>query len=153
METDIIAAGMFLVVLRFIKYLRVIPGWGPMLLAVVDTLKNATVLLYLAVMMGLQLACAFAFNIAFGADNNYFSSITRSFTTVFKMVCSVLFVVSLMYPCMSESFASLLPQGFSMNDDDYLGWSYPRAAVTIFFFLHVLLSIVLLNLFIGMCNS
>lgn len=85
---DLIAAALFMIVIRFIKYLRVIPGWGPMLLAVVDTLRDSTVLLYLAVMMGLQLACSFAFHIAFGADNNHFSSITRSFITVFRMVCA-----------------------------------------------------------------
>jgi hypothetical protein len=83
---DVIASALFLIVIRFIKYLRVIPGWGPMLLAVVDTLRDSTVLLYLAVMIGLQLACAFAFHIAFGSENNHFSSITRSFITVFRMV-------------------------------------------------------------------
>ena len=81
-----IACALFLIVIRFIKYLRVIPGWGPMLLAVVDTLRDSTVLLYLAVMVGLQLACAFAFYVAFGGENNHFSSITRSFITVFRMV-------------------------------------------------------------------
>jgi hypothetical protein len=87
LRVDIIAIALFLIIIRFIKYLRVIPGWGPMLLAVVDTLRDATVLLYLAVMLGLQIACAFAFHVAFGAENNHFSSITRAFITVFRMVC------------------------------------------------------------------
>ena len=59
-----------------------------MLLAVVDTVRDSTVQLYLLVMIGLQLACAFAFNVAFGTDNIYFSNMSRAFISLFTMVCT-----------------------------------------------------------------
>ena len=75
-----------MIVLRFVRQLRVIPGWGPMLIAVVHTWQDATVLLYLAVMMCFILACAFTFEVAFGLENSNFSTITRAFNSLFRMV-------------------------------------------------------------------
>ena len=75
-----------LLVLRFIRHLRLLPGMGPMLLAIVKTWQHATVILYLGAMIGFVLACAFAFQIAFGAENTNFSSMSRSFMALFQMV-------------------------------------------------------------------
>jgi hypothetical protein len=83
---DVIAIALFFIIIKFIKYLRVIPHWGPMLLAVVDTMRDSAVLLYLLVLLALQLACAFAFHIAFGGENNHFSTMSRSFISMFRMV-------------------------------------------------------------------
>jgi hypothetical protein len=73
-------------VLRFIQYIFLIPGLGPMLLAIVKTWYDATVILYLSAMIGFVMACAFAFQIAFGAENANFGSMSRSFMSLFRMV-------------------------------------------------------------------
>jgi hypothetical protein len=84
--SDVLAFSALLLVLRFVRHLSLLPGLGPMLLAIVKTWQNATVILYLGAMIGFVLACAFAFQIAFGAENPNFSSISRSFMALFQIV-------------------------------------------------------------------
>ena len=50
-ETDVLSLATFVIVLRFVKQLRLLPGWGPMLIAVVRTWQDVTVQLYLGVML------------------------------------------------------------------------------------------------------
>jgi Polycystin cation channel len=95
---DVIAIALFFIIIKFIKYLRVIPHWGPMLLAVVDTMRDSAVLLYLLVLLALQLACAFAFHIAFGGENNHFSTMSRSFISMFRMVGSCVSIGASVFP-------------------------------------------------------
>ena len=40
-ETDVLSLATFVIVLRFVKQLRLLPGWGPMLIAVVRTWQAA----------------------------------------------------------------------------------------------------------------
>jgi hypothetical protein len=85
-RADLLSISVFLVVIRFVRELRIIPGWGPMLIAVVKTWHDATVVLYVGVMICFILACAFSFEIAFGIESGNFSSISRSFMSLFRMV-------------------------------------------------------------------
>ncbi len=52
----------------------------------VKTWHDATVVLYVGVMLCFILACAFSFEIAFGIEQGNFSSITRSYMSLFRMV-------------------------------------------------------------------
>ena len=57
-----------------------------MLMAVVLTWQDVTVVLYLGVMMGLVLAFAVAFHVAFGSENVRYYSLVRSMGSLFRMV-------------------------------------------------------------------
>ena len=97
--TDVLAFAALLLVLRFIQHLRLLPGMGPMLLAIVKTWHDVTVILYLGAMIGFVLACSFAFQIAFGAENPNFSSMSRSFMALFQIVRAQLVGGHLSWQC------------------------------------------------------
>ena len=65
-------------------------GCVAQLIAVVKTWQDATVVLYVGVMMCFILACAFTFEIAFGLEEGNFSTISRAFMALFRMVRSSL---------------------------------------------------------------
>lgn len=83
---DLLAILLTLVVLRLIKHLRFVPRWGPIMVAVVLTWQDIYVQLYLAVALGLTMGFAVSFHVAFGAELPAFSSIARSFASLFDMV-------------------------------------------------------------------
>lgn len=85
-ETDVLAIVLLMVVLRLVKYLRLIPRWGPMMVAVLMTWQDLFVQLYLAVALGLTACIAVSFHVAFGSESPAFSSLSASFLSLFSMV-------------------------------------------------------------------
>jgi ankyrin repeat protein len=84
-EVDLISVLFYLIIFRFIKYARLIPGWGPILLSIIMTIQDVSVILYTAVMIGLTLAFSIAHHVAMGTESAYFSSIVVSFEQLFAM--------------------------------------------------------------------
>lgn len=126
-ETDAIAILMLMLVIRFVKYLRLIPGSGPLAIGILETSLNPTVLMYLAVLLGLQFSFAVGFHIAFG-------SLVAEFDTVF------------------HSFLALFTISFAGDWDSLTG--LPSQVSTVFFFVfYALVAIVLINLFIGIVSD
>lgn len=126
-ETDLIAVLILLFVVRIIKYLRILPGWGPMVVAVLMTWQDASVLTYLAVSLGLTFSLSVAFHAAFGAEVLEFSSIPNSFYVLFTM-----------------SFA---------EDWHEVEGASERGTTTVFYITYVVFAVVLLNLFIGIVTD
>jgi hypothetical protein len=173
---DVLAFASLFLVLRFIRHLSLIPGMGPMLLAIVKTWFDGTVILYLGAMLGFVLACAFAFEIAFGAEDQDFASMSRSFMSLFRMVrqlwrrqqyhrvaltatlrgavqATVVACVSAGAGASSCRVVGAVLQGFTERpevesmDEGIIA----RPASTIFTVFFILLSIILISLFIGGC--
>ena len=71
---------------RFIKYLRLTPDWGPMVVAIIMTWRHPSVLLYLGVSIVLTFAFAISFHVAFGSQAPQFASLLSSFVSLFNMV-------------------------------------------------------------------
>ena len=83
---DLVAVMILLMAARVIKYLRVFPYWGPMVVAVIMTWLDPSVILYLIVAVGLTAAMAVAFLVAFGTQVLEYSTIPESVFTLFTMV-------------------------------------------------------------------
>jgi hypothetical protein len=84
-EVDLISVFVYLLVVRAVRYARLVPGWGPILMAVVSTVTDSAVLLYACVLMVLQFSIGVAHSVAFSSDNAYFSSVLNSFYNLFAM--------------------------------------------------------------------
>ena len=85
-ERDVLAVVLLLIVVRFIKYLRLMPGWGPMVVAIIITAFHPNVVLFLGVGLVLMLGFSVAFHVAFGSEAFQFSSIISTFRSLFNMV-------------------------------------------------------------------
>jgi len=125
--SDLVAVMILLLAARVIKYLRIFPYWGPMVVAVVMTWLDPSVILYLGVTIGLTAALAVAFLVAFGAQVVEFSSLPASVFTLFTM-------------------------SFAEDWHEVEGATF-RPLNTIFYLFYVVFAVVLLNLFIGIVTD
>lgn len=126
-ELDAISVLSFLYGLRFIKYLRLVPGWGPMILAVLRTIVDIDVLLYICVFFFLMLILSFSYVISYGVEIFTFSEIL---TTFFHLFCSAF----------NHGYTTVY------NLDR-------RFIFTFYFIVYVLLSAILVNLFVGIVSD
>jgi len=85
-ERDVLAVVLLLLVVRFIKYLRLTPGWGPMVVAIIITAFHPNVILFLGVGLVLMLGFSISFHVAFGSETSQFASIAETFRSLFNMV-------------------------------------------------------------------
>lgn len=83
-EYDLFAVFLPFVGIRFIKYLRLIPSWGPMVLAVVLTLQNMDVILYLCVMICAMSLFAIAYTVLNATTNIQYATFFSSFYSLFR---------------------------------------------------------------------
>lgn len=83
-QKSIFSVLVFLHFLRLVKYIRVIPTWGPMLLAVISTLENGDVLLYMLVVFYLIFVSAFAFCILYSTEHPLHLTYIHSFYIAFR---------------------------------------------------------------------
>jgi hypothetical protein len=84
-EVDLISVLFYLLVIRAVRYARLVPGWGPILMAVVSTLTDSAVLLYGGVLLVLTFGIGVAHQVALSSDNPYFSSVITSWENLFAM--------------------------------------------------------------------
>lgn len=68
-----------------LQVMRFVPGWGPMLIAVVLTWRDSVVLLYLFVLIGLVCGFGASFVIAFGQEDPNFSSFPRAIISLIRV--------------------------------------------------------------------
>lgn len=127
LETDLLAVAVLLMIIRFVQYLRLIPEWGPMLLAFLMTWQDKIVMLYLSVMTMLIFTFGIAFHVAFGTENPEFASVLRSFYSLFGV-------------------------GFA-GEFDRLQTFQPRVMYTFFYMFYVLMAVIVLNLFVGIVTE
>eukprot|EP01138_Halocafeteria_seosinensis_P013740 gb/GECG01014031.1/.p1 GENE.gb/GECG01014031.1/~~gb/GECG01014031.1/.p1 ORF type:complete len:2125 (+),score=205.59 gb/GECG01014031.1/:1-6375(+) len=127
LETDLLAVTVLLMIIRFVQYLRLIPGWGPMLLAFLMTWQDRIVMLYLSVMAMLIFTFGISFHVAFGTENPEFTSVLRSFYSLFGV-------------------------GFA-GEFDRLTTYQPRVMYTFFYMFYVLMAVIVLNLFVGIVTE
>jgi hypothetical protein len=67
------------------QVLRFVPGWGPMLIAVVLTWRDQIVLLYLTILVGLTAGFSTAFVVAFGQEDPNFSTFPRALLSLLRI--------------------------------------------------------------------
>jgi hypothetical protein len=108
-EVDMISALLYTLVIRALRYARLVPGWGPVLMAILSTIMDRAVLMYVGVLLVMLLSkyrsalclhvrlflrkppfCACAVIavsqfVAFSADSAYFSSLSVTFNNLFAM--------------------------------------------------------------------
>lgn len=128
-EIDFVAIVTLLTLVRLGRYLQLIPVWGSMLQAVLDTAVNATVLLYLLVMMGILFVFAMSLHVALGLENPSFATLWRSMLSMFGL------------PFAEE---------FTRVTDSLM---MPRAAVSILYAATLLVCVVLVNIWIALVSD
>ena len=126
-EIDLTSALYYLLVVRAVRYARLIPGWGPILMAIISTLTDGAVVLYLAVLLVLIFAIGISQFVAFSAENVFFPSILVSFESLYTMM-------------FAQQYSIYTP-------------STPRFSSTIYYILWSLLSVVFMNLLIGIVTD
>ena len=126
-EIDVISALFYLLVIRGVRYARLIPGWGPVLMAIISTVTDVAVLQFLLVLLILIFAIGIAHFVAFAAESVYFGSLILSFENLFFMFFSQQFQV--------------------------FTYSYPRVNTTIYFMVWSLAIVILQNLLIGIVGD
>jgi len=115
-EIDLISALYYLLIIRAVRYARLIPGWGPVFMSVISTITDGAVVQFIAVLLCLVFAIGISHYVAFAGDNPYFASTLVSFESLFAMLFSQQFQV------------------FTL--------STPRASTTLYFLLWSLLTVV-----------
>lgn len=126
-ELDLTSIISFLFGLRFIKYLRLIPVWGPMVLAVIQSISARDVLLYIFVFFLMMIILCFSYDVSFGVEVEVFAQLITSF---FELFCS--------------SFNQEYSRTYNLDK---------RPLFTIYFVIYVLLSLILVNLFVGIISD
>ena len=126
-EVDVIAVVMLFVFVRFVKYLQLAPGAGPVLVAILLTFIHGTVLLYLGIMMGVIIAFGVSFHVAFASENINFSTVWRSILSLF-----------------GTSFA---------EEFQRIEQSEPRVLSTLFFVLFLIVAVLLVNVLIAIVSD
>lgn len=121
---DILAVGMLLAGARLIVELTLLPGLGPMLVAVTATLGNLGVQLYLSLLAGMIVLFGLAFNLSVGPDSPTFATMPATVVALFQIALGEI----------------------SFIEADRA----PRPLTTILFVLFILIvGVVTLNLFVG----
>lgn len=122
-ELDFISILQFLYGLRLIKFFRYIPTWGPMILAIIDTIRDIDVMLYLFAFFFITLMTSISYAVSYSAEVEQFSNLLYVFFQLF-----------------SSSF----------NNNYDITYNLDRRFVyTIYFIVYVFLSIALVSLFVG----
>lgn len=126
-ELDFISLIQFLYGLRFIKFFRYIPIWGPMILAIIDTIRDIDVLLYLVAFFFILLMLSILYGISYGNEVKQFSQFISVFFQLF---------------------------GSSFNNNYDITYDLDRRFFyTIYFIIYVFVSIALVNLFVGIVSE
>lgn len=126
-QTDLISLTFLLGSTRVIKYLRILPSLGPMLVAVLSTLSSSIVLLYLSLLAGTMIIFGIAFHVAVGAQAAAFSTIPTAIVSLFTL---------------------------TLGEVSILDEAPERLSTTLLFLSFVMiLAIVMLNLFIGVITD
>ncbi len=68
-----------------LKVVRLVPGWGPTLIAVVLTWRDPVVVLYLFVLIGLTAGFGAAFVVGLGTEDPNFSTFPRALLSMFRV--------------------------------------------------------------------
>lgn len=126
-ELDLTSIITFMFGLRFIKYLRLIPVWGPMVLAVIQSISARDVLLYIFVFFLMMIILCFSYDVSFGVEVEVFSQLVTSF---FELFCA--------------SFNQEYQRTYDLER---------RPLFTAYFVIYVLLSLILVNLFVGIISD
>jgi len=82
-ENDLLAIVFYVSVARLAKHFRLVPGWGPLLMAMRLTLVDPAVLLFVAVILGITFAISVAYHVALASESFYFGSLLQSFHSLY----------------------------------------------------------------------
>lgn len=126
-EIDVISALFYLLVIRGVRYARLIPGWGPVLMAIISTVTDVAVFQFVLVLLILIFAIGIAHFVAFAAESVYFASIILSFENLFFM--------------------------FFTQQSQVFMYTYPRVNTTLYYMVWSLAIVILQNLLIGIVGD
>jgi hypothetical protein len=124
---DLVAVLVFILCLRFLSVLGVLPFVGPQLTALLRTLGSAKVIMSVCVVLLITLISALAHALAFGSESFNFGIFTQAFYTTFVV-----------------SFGSDVSSYFAV---------YPRFTSTLFFIVWLVLAALLFNLLIAVVQD
>jgi ankyrin repeat protein len=127
---DLFGLQILLIFVPLVLSLRLIPSFGPNLVAVFGAMINRTVLIYLGTISLLMFMFSCTFVILFSADSEDFGTVLQAFSQLFRL-----------------SFAEEFDNIYRVDDDR------PRGATWIYNFIYLITLLLLLSIFIGIVSE